>query len=256
MNAIAFVGFRYRSTEHTMIRYSNITLYGVHQKELVDYLSNIRLDAYVSPTVNGFTVLYDLATIGYPNKLPKCVQSDSHINALLRQYGNSQQAAMVGLSSHLSKKFTCSVLAVFVIDSLTLWYHLSQNSQMLDEYVTRGDKHWQPGKALGDTAKGKIKGGNARELCNAFRREDAIVEVEGILHKPIGDIKFYDSMNRHEELVRAMGIRPCWTVGMNYLCFTGEDDFEAHYQSSCEEDDPSFEEALMIVKKTLLTSVQ
>lgn len=237
-------------------RYSNLTLQDVQQEELINYLSEICLDAYVSPTINGFTVLYDLATLGYSQKLPKFLL-DSTFNALIRQYRNAQQAAIACLSSHLSKKFNCSILAVFVIDSLTLWYHLSLNGQMVDEYITCGDKHWKPGQAIMDFGE-EIKGGDAEKLCSAFGREDVITEVTTILKKPIWSPKEqkdgYDSMMRHEALARALGIKPCWVVGINYLCCNGHDDFEAHYEGNCEKDDPPYEEAIAQIKATFSTS--
>lgn len=248
------------------IRYSNITLQGVSQNELVAYLSEVRLDAYVTPTVNEYTVLYDVASTGYPNEIPRTIQLEANLKALSRQYIDGQQTAMVCLSSHLSKRFNCSVLAVFAIDSLTFWYHLSQHGQMLDEYITLSDKRWHPGRPLGNTG-GEVKGGNARKLCSAFGKEDAIAEVETILRKRAGIVdlnigyptdsrvllqaEYFDSMTRHKALARALEMRPCWVVGMNYLCCTGEDDFEAHYECSREEIDPTLEEAVAMMRGTL-----
>ena len=40
-------------------QYTNLALYGVDQDELVEYLSMIGKDSYVSPTQNQFTVMYD-----------------------------------------------------------------------------------------------------------------------------------------------------------------------------------------------------
>lgn len=249
------------------VRYANITLQGVSQDELVVYLSGVHLDAYVAPNFNGYTVLYDVASIGYPSEIPKTIQLETNLRALWHQYQDGQQTAMVCLSAHLSKRFDCPVLAVFAIDSLTLWYHLAQHGRMLDEYVTHGNKDWQPGRALGDTAKGNVEGGDARKLCRAFGQEAAVTEVETILRKSAGSVRLdidpprdnqtllqaqcFDSMTRHEALARALGIRPCWVVGMNYLCCTGEDDFEAHYGDNREESDPTFEEAITLVRGTL-----
>ena len=40
-------------------RYANLALYGITQDELVEYLSSIGQDSYVSSTQNQFTVIYD-----------------------------------------------------------------------------------------------------------------------------------------------------------------------------------------------------
>ncbi|MBD2436261.1 hypothetical protein [Nostoc sp. FACHB-110] len=230
-------------------RYSNISLWGVSQDELLAYLSHINLDAYISPTINGYTVLYDIASTGYPHNLPKIIQTESNLKSILRKYLNGQQAAMVCLSSHLSRQFSCSVLAVFVIDSLNLWYHLSCNGQMLDEYITWCDKQWQPGQSMGKQTEGETQGGDSIKLCSAFGKEYAVLDIEKILRQPVS--LNFDSMKRHESLAKALGISPCWVVGTNYLCCTGEDDFESHYDSHQEDNDPTYEQALIMIKKTL-----
>jgi hypothetical protein len=230
------------------IHYSNITLQGVSQSELATYLSDIGLDAYISPTINRYTVLYDVASTGYPDKIPLPIQCEENLRSLLHQYRDGQLAVTICLSSHLSRKFSCSILAVCVTSSLTLWYHLSQNGLMLDEYLTEANRNWKPGRMLNETGNGTIKGGDAKKICSAFSKEDAISEVEIILTQPI---EIFDSMTRHEALAKALGIHPAWVVGMNFLCCTGEDDFEAHYEANCDESDPTFDEALAMVKGTL-----
>jgi hypothetical protein len=230
------------------IHYSNITLYGVSQFELLTYLPDLKFDAYISPTINEYTILYDVASIGYPQAIPKTIQLETNLKYLSRQYLDLQTTAMVCLSSHLSRRFNCSILAVFAINSLTLWYHLAQNGLMLDEYITMGDKNWQPGKALNST-NGSIKGGDAGKICQAFSKNDAIEKVEIILRQPVEN---FNSMTRHEALAIALGIRPCWVVGMNYLACTGADDFESNFESGhCEDIDPTYDEAISMVKGTL-----
>ena len=41
--------------------YANIVLHGVTQDELIEYLSKLGCESYVSPTVNGFTVMHDIS---------------------------------------------------------------------------------------------------------------------------------------------------------------------------------------------------
>lgn len=227
------------------IRYSNITLQGVSQNELVNYLSNIKFDAYVSPTVDEYTVLYDLASIGYPHKLPKYIQQEYNFSSLCKRYLSPQQAIMACLCSHLSRKFNCSTLAIYVLDGITFWYHLSQNGYLLDEYITDNYSHSKIKVSLTD----KIATHSAEKLCSAFGKQNAIAQVKTILGEPV---ETYNSMTRHELLAKALEIRPCWVVGMNYHCFTEEDDFEAHYECDREDCEPSYEEALQMVKKTIL----
>jgi hypothetical protein len=231
------------------LRYSNITLQGVSQEDLVTYLSNTGLDAYLSPTINQYTILYDIASTGYPYNIPISIRREENLQSFLDKYKDGQIAAMVCLSCHLSKKFSCSVLAVSAISSLTFWYHLSQNGLMLDEYLTNADRHWKPGRMIDEPGNnGTIKGGDAKKICSAFNKESAISEVEIILTQPI---ESFDSVTRHEALAKSLGIQPSWVVGINYLCCIGEDDFEAWYESNLDESDPTFEEALVMVKGTL-----
>jgi hypothetical protein len=75
----------YRSfdSEYFMgIRYSNITLQGVSQSELATYLSDIGLDAYISPTINQYAVLYDIASTDYPDKIPLLIQREENLRSL------------------------------------------------------------------------------------------------------------------------------------------------------------------------------
>ncbi|MCL1473077.1 hypothetical protein [Argonema antarcticum] len=240
------------------IQYGNITLRRVDRDELVDYLSEINLDAYVSPTVNGFTTVYD------KGELTKLRKLNSRSKTILRQYQYDPQASLVCLASHISERFTCSAIAIFIYDGSIFWYHVCKNGVMLDEYTTCGDNNWQSSQIINITGN-QIKGGDARKLCTVFEIEKALEEVEIILRKPDGSddetllnlpryeallqVESYCSpLIRHEALARALGMRPCWVVGpadyRGIVCRDMEVCFEF------EDDDPSFEEALLMLKKT------
>jgi len=253
------------------IQYGNITLHGVHEKELINYLSEVGRDAYVSPTINEFTIVYDKAA-GGPNRedVAKLVKLEPRARTIINQYRYGPYFALVCLAVHLSEKFSCSALAVDVYDGSIFWYHLCQNGEMLDEYTTCGDDDWQPGKVFDEfPLKCQIKGGEPRKLCTTFGRKTASEQVEIILRKPDGnsdeipnDLSRYSALLkvesypspviRHEALARALGICPGWVLGLNYNALdTGElgEHWEDFRYYECD-DIPSVEEVELMLKKT------
>ena len=264
------------------VRYHNIVLQGVTQQELADYLAQFSFDCYISPPFNEYTALYEMAM--YENysfglshifttsrQLPKLIKKAGQLDRLMRQYEEPYLAALVCLTSHLSARFSCSALAVRADgDWAFFWYHLSRNGIMLDEYTTRSGSDWRPGRGIKDFSKDLSvdtpKGGDAHKLCSAFGREHCVQDIHTILQKPSdyesfwreeeGEDRYlallkmdrYDCSLRHEALARALGMRPCWVVGMDYLCCEGSGDFWAVYTDVAEDIDPSEEDALDMVK--------
>ncbi|MBD2493262.1 hypothetical protein [Nostoc sp. FACHB-280] len=281
-------------------RYVNLTLYGVTQDELINYLADRGYNSYVSPTENNFTTIYDssfetsgninnnantesmyqayarmfqlhnmdsdqnLQLLKYAvtqphNELAKVKSLDNQANKFLRQYSGTKEGILVCWASHLSQKFSCSALAVYVRDDSQFWYHLSRNGKMIDEYTTYAGENWQPGKAIFSELGTKIKGGDAKKFCVAFNQENKIDEVESILRKPqgfgindeisieskYGDLlnlnAFPDAVTRHHTLTLALGITPWWVLHMSYIAITqGEakdyfDDYEKIYGLSSDQ---------------------
>lgn len=119
------------------IQYGNLTLHEVHQEELIDYLNEVGRDAYVSPTFNEFTTVYDKAVDGSNGEdLAKLVKLDSRARGIINQYRYGSYSALVCLASHLSERFSCFALAFHIYDGDIFWYHLNQGGEMLDEYIT------------------------------------------------------------------------------------------------------------------------
>jgi hypothetical protein len=252
------------------IQYGNITLHGLYQKEVVNYLSGVGRDAYVSPTINQCTIVYDKA--GDPNRkdIATLIKLEPRARKIINQYRYGSYFALVCLAVHLSEKLTCSALAVHVYDGSIFWYYLCQNGGILDEYITCGDNDWQPGKVFNKfSPKCQIKGGAPRELCTAFGRKTAIDEVEIILRKPDGNgdeipnnlsrysallnVKSYPSpVIRHEALARALGICPGWVLCLNYNALnTGElGEYWEEFRYYEGDNVPSVEEVELMLKKT------
>jgi hypothetical protein len=258
-------------------QYANITLFGIEQDSLLDYLTSLDCNSYVSPTENNYTVMYDISfqsAVGHIDDLIKATDSlwkyvpqmvaidqradyqayidslhlsnlpsqqgiidlhrlDSNSEDILKRYNNLPEGNLVCWSSHLSKKFSCTVLAVYLREESELWYHLSQNGKMLDEYTTYAANGWAPGDPIFSTIQGNISGGNSQKICTAFRKEDKTKEVEAILRKPytfhlfdltktmtheelLSLTEFPNGAIRHQALSKALDIPHTWVVEVSY----------------------------------------
>ncbi len=133
------------------IFYTNITLHGVDQSMVAGYLKQQKRDAYVSPTLNGRTVVFDK-------------DSDLHIDALCT------------LAAELSTVFRCTALAVNIHDGDVFYYYLYQSGQLTDDYDS------VPSYFFNEEPQAPI-GGEARKLCEAFHQLDAVDEVIDIFDR-------------------------------------------------------------------------
>ena len=90
--------------------YTNITLHGPDQEQVIQCLIQMKRTAYVSPTVGGYTVVYDEET------------------------ENQDDADLMGLASQLSRALECPALAALVHDSDIFAYWLFKTGTLMDEY--------------------------------------------------------------------------------------------------------------------------
>ncbi|HKS29829.1 MAG TPA: hypothetical protein VJS44_18545 [Pyrinomonadaceae bacterium] len=164
--------------------YTNVTLLGPDQDSIAEYVAEQNRNAYVSPTVNNFTVVYD----------EQCESQDTDI--------------LEELASELSKRFSCPALAVLNHDDDILWYKLFEAGQLTDEYDSCPD-YFEAEAELS-----MPKGGDAGKLCSVFKSEQNVTEVERILRAPNPDAYTF-AYERHEDLARALGI-PTFSVGCGY----------------------------------------
>jgi len=200
--------------------YANIVLKGVSQQKVVDYLTTAGRDAYISPTVNNFTVVYD-AEIYSPDQLQ-----------------------LVRLATELSESFNCPALAIFNYDDSILWYRLLAAGVWVDEYISQGDENWQPGKIITEInlSKCQPRGGDGRKLLNILGGQAEISQLESILRS-----NWKLEINRHEALSRGLGMSSCWTVGMDYRSIVGNN-LELFFKLS--NDDFTIQEVLSRMQKT------
>jgi hypothetical protein len=123
--------------------YTNITVMGPSQEEVVDYLRATRRDAYVSPTTNWVVVVYDR----------ECEMQDERI--------------LSRLAADISKTLRCVTWAVLNHDDDLLWYELFKEGTRVDAY---------------DSSSRKLRG-NAAVLAEAFGHGERAAEVEEILKR-------------------------------------------------------------------------
>ncbi len=174
--------------------YTNIILYKASQKQVADLLAAQKRTAYVSPTVNNFTVVYDRKTEDQDARVLKV------------------------LAEALTRQFQCSGMASLVHDSDVYLYWLYENGKLLDSYNS------MPSYFDAENDDPTPQGGDVQKLCQAFDRSDApdklahlfaLVEQsnlgsEGATYMMAEDI--------HARLVSILGI-PSFAafIGYNYI---------------------------------------
>ena len=97
--------------------YTNITLLGPQHDGVLSVLNDMRRRAYVSPTVNGKTIVYDKAS------------DELDIEVL----GHA--------AAELSSRLACSALAALIFDDDVLYLQLFEDSTQTVNYVSRGGPH-------------------------------------------------------------------------------------------------------------------
>lgn len=165
---------------------------------MVAYLRRRGRDAYVSPTVGGITVVYDL----------ECESQNDEVLHMI--------------TSDLSRAFECPALTALLHDSAFLWYTLYQSGHCVDSYNS------SPAYFDDDVAPEPM-GGNAAILCATFEAEQAVQEVDRLLHiAPLtgnigdDDDEDFDILDTylpaedvHQAVARVLGW-PAYTYSMGY----------------------------------------
>jgi hypothetical protein len=183
--------------------YTNITLFEANRTKVVEQVAGKR-NAYVSPTVDGFTVIYDKHT---EDQDPEIIKE---------------------LTSSLSKNLVCNALAVLVHDSDIFVYWLYNHGKLLDYYNSVPSYFEDTEEPSSPT------GGDAKKLCSAFGIHDAINRVNQIFQTAerstlnMDTDDFLAGEDIHRELAQALNI-PIFAVETGYYTIdNGElsDEFE------------------------------
>jgi hypothetical protein len=130
--------------------YTNVALRGPDQRQILQALIQADRVAYVSPTVDGFTVIYDKET------------------------EDQEEGVLKALASQLSKRFACPALAALVHDSDVFMYWLFEAGDLVDEFDSAPDY-------FGSSEESSLScGGDAERLCAAFGVEEAVPEMAAL----------------------------------------------------------------------------
>jgi len=162
--------------------YTNITVSGPSDADVISFLTETGRRAYVSPTHRGFTVIYDEA----------CEAQDTDVLSVLAE--------------ELSAKFDCPALAVLNHDDGVLFYRLFISGVLRDEYVSAPDAFDMDEEDVAEVA------GDAALLCEIFGVEGKEDRVREIL---ADRTKYKFEYERHGQLLSALGL-PQVAVGLGY----------------------------------------
>ncbi|MBI3832684.1 MAG: hypothetical protein HY291_24390 [Planctomycetes bacterium] len=172
--------------------YSNVTLKGPNQADVVRYLKESDWTAFISPNLDKYVVVYQGAYEYY-------------------------QSAARDLTGH----FNCAGLAAVCCEDAYLYYELYQGGLTVDTYVSNPqimdeNQFIEPAP----------RGGDARMLWQTFGAQTTIKRIEKLLRKPHQEADGYEAASvRHKHLVELLGL-PLAAVCCNYdLLQDGEGPF-------------------------------
>lgn len=163
-----------------MSGYSNISVKGPSRQALIEYLSREKAVTYVSPSENGYTVVYPFDPF----------------------------ETLEGCAAGISEHFQCPALAVVEFDDDIWLYWLYDNGLLKDEY--NSDPSYGE-----NVPRMPPSGGNAHILCAVLGAEGFESQVEKILRHqndytaalPIESFKM--SSDLHADLVDLLGLPSC-----------------------------------------------
>jgi hypothetical protein len=173
--------------------YTNLTVYRPDRQALLGSLRRMRRDAFVSPTIHGYTVVFDQAI-------------DNQ---------DAGQIQDVGIS--LTRELSCSALAAMLHDDDVLYLWLFQNGKMTDHYNSL-PQYFDP-----EAQPGPPEGGNSELVCSAFERSDHRARIESLLRANLlnGELpEVRGEFERHRALAKQLGM-PGFVAGVCYSSIAG-----------------------------------
>lgn len=166
--------------------YANITLKGPKAQDVLQELGNQGRSAFVSPTEDGLTTVYEM-------------DSDE-----------GDAIILTDLAEDLSGYFGCPALAVQVENEELFRYWLYSDGELIDSYKS-------PAQTLDPDGRGnpKSQGGKPELLAQFFNTDASSEEIIDILHCPDQDCGFSLAVDRHLSLVELLGLPMC-SVGFGF----------------------------------------
>jgi hypothetical protein len=166
--------------------YTNFTARTPDRDAVIDTLRDMGRTAYIAPTSNGNTVVYD------------------------RECDDQSFDAIEKLGTELSSALNAPVLAILDHDDDILFYWLFESGQLIDDYNSCPSYFDEMADPSGPS------GFDAVKLCAAFGCRQNVNRVAEILQKSSFDEDGYVfAMERHQDLAEALEL-PDWGVGTGY----------------------------------------
>ncbi|MGE5608947.1 MAG: hypothetical protein ACM359_06820 [Bacillota bacterium] len=168
--------------------YTSIALRSVTQQLVVRAMQRMRRRAFVSPTVQGITVVYDA----------KCEEQDTKF--------------LSDLALRLSRELQCAAWGVLNHDDDVLWYVLCSNGEYADSYNSAPD-YFDEDQDGDPTIP---EGGDAKALASLLNSGKGVRKVDVILRRSdANDGAYVFALDRHRELAETLGI-PFSLVSIGY----------------------------------------
>ena len=174
--------------------YTNMTVYRPLRRSLLGVLRQLGRTAFVGPTIDGHTVVFDRAI-------------------------DEQGAPAIGLLGRsLTKALSCSALAALLEDDDVLYLWLFCRGRLRDSYNSC------PGYYDDRFAEEPPTGGNAKLICKAFDRLDRQQRVEQLLRADLLKEELPEvrgEQGRHAAVAAELGM-PAFVAGVCYSSVAGD----------------------------------
>jgi hypothetical protein len=174
--------------------YSNLAVYKPARDALVSALKGMKRTAYLSPTIDGHTIVFDKAMEG-------------------------QNARVIEeLGKNLTAKLKCTALAAVLHDDDVLLMWLFRNGEIYDHYDSI------PGYFDANAGPGAPVGGDADLLCLAFDRLDRKKRLKKLLRADRLKDELperWGELERHRAVAAELGI-PTIAAGVCFASIEGD----------------------------------
>jgi len=174
--------------------YTNLSVYRPARPALLTELRRLKRNAFLSPTINEHTVVFDKAIEGQSIE------------------------AIEELGKAVSRALSCSALAAVLHDDDVLYLCLFQNGQVQD-YYDSCPAYFDP-----DSEPRPPEGGNSQLLCKAFDRANRVKRVEELLRADLLEDELpgiLGEFERHVALAAELGLPP-FVAGVCYSSIVGD----------------------------------
>jgi hypothetical protein len=174
--------------------YGNLTVYAPQRPALLAELRRLGRVAFVGPTEQGYTVVYD------------------------RAVDEQDAKAIERLGRAVTGPLACSALAAALHDGDVLYLWLFHKGRVRDRYDSC-PSYFDPRA----TDSRRAEGGNARLLCEVFGRPDRHEHVERLLRADLLERELpgvHGELERHAALAAELGM-PREVAGLGYSAIAG-----------------------------------